>query len=111
MHKTAKITLSLSALCLVTMFSAIFINRMAGYFVPQSWLYIIHDIAGILGGTSFLMLIGLITFMFAYPSRRQGASTVEEKEMMCLLAKQAQELTQRMEALETLLLDRTRATR
>ncbi len=107
MHRTAKITLSLTALCLVTMFFALFINIVAGHFVSQHWLGLVRDVASFTGIVSFLGIVGLITFMFVYPARVRGASTAEEREMMCLLSNQALELTKRMEALETILLARS----
>lgn len=73
-----------------------------------SWL----DIAGTFAGA--LLFVGMFAILiFAVRAMRSGrANNVSnESALVHELARRAQEMSQRMEALETILLDRTRATR
>ena len=76
--------------------------------VHDSWIDAASSFAGV------ILLIGMIAILFiVIRSMRRGrtANPSDETALIHELARRAQDLAQRMEALETILLDRTRATR
>ena len=76
--------------------------------VHDSWI----DTAGNFAGV--ILLIGMIAIavvVIRSVLRGKAASPSDETALVHELARRAQDMTQRMEALETILLDRTRATR
>jgi len=76
--------------------------------VHDSWI----DTAGSFAGLIILFGLPAIIFIVIRFMRRGRSITVsDETALVHELARRAQDLSQRMEALETILLDRTRATR
>lgn len=76
--------------------------------VHDSWI----DMAGSLVGLSLFIATLAVIFIVIRSMRPRGANNVsDDSALVHELARRAQDLSQRMEALETILLDRTRATR
>lgn len=68
--------------------------------------------AGSLVGLSLFIATLAVIFIVIRSMRPRGANNVsDDSALVHELARRAQDLSQRMEALETILLDRTRATR
>ena len=73
-----------------------------------TWFDIVGSFAGV------VLLVGMLGILaIVIRSMRRGGATApsDESALVHELARRAQDLSQRMEALETILLDRTRATR
>lgn len=72
----------------------------------------IVDLVGLLGSFALLVaILGAVAIVMRYRRRGAVALPPDDTALVYELARRAQDLAQRMEALETILLDRTRAAR